>query len=285
MTAGGARSGDGANGRTLLDVRDLEVSYGGVRALRGLSVVVPAGEIVAVLGSNGAGKSTLLRAVSGTLSLQRGTIDGGSIELEGTTLVGLDPAAIVRAGVVQVPEGRRIFGDLTVEENLRAGAWGRTERGGRAEAYARVYDLFPRLRERRAQRAGLLSGGEQQMLAIGRALMSEPRLLLLDEPSLGLAPQLVQRIGETVQAINRQGTSVVLVEQNAAMALEIAHRAYVLEVGRVALEGTASELAASDEVRAKYLGVVPDAAAPAAAGPTRAAAAKARHGGRELRAE
>jgi ABC-type branched-subunit amino acid transport system ATPase component len=255
LTPDRAQFADGAAGRTLLQVSGLEVSYGGVRALRGLSLAVPAGEVVAVLGSNGAGKSTLLRTISGTLALQRGTIDAGSIELEGRSLIGLDPANIVHAGVVQVPEGRRIFGDLTVEENLRAGAWGRTERRGRAEAYARVYELFPRLRERRAQRAGLLSGGEQQMLAIGRALMSEPRLLLLDEPSLGLAPQLVQRIGETVQAINRQGTAVVLVEQNAAMALEVADRATVLEVGEVAVEGTAADLSRSDEVRERYLGL------------------------------
>jgi branched-chain amino acid transport system ATP-binding protein len=233
----------------------LEVSYGGVRALRGLSLTVPPGEIVAVLGSNGAGKTTLLRAISGTLALQRGAIDNGSIELEGETLIGLDTARIVHAGVVQVPEGRRIFGELTVEENLRAGAWGRTGRQGRKEAYTRVYDLFPRLRERRAQRAGLLSGGEQQMLAIGRALMSEPRLLLLDEPSLGLAPQLVERIGETVRTINRQGTAVVLVEQNAAMALEIADRATVLEVGQVAVEGSAADLSRSDDVRERYLGL------------------------------
>jgi ABC-type branched-subunit amino acid transport system ATPase component len=255
MTPDRARSRDAVQGPALLEVKDLAVSYGGVRALRGLSLAVPAGGIVAVLGSNGAGKTTLLRAISGTLALQRGTIDGGAIELDGRTLAGRDPAAIVHAGVVQVPEGRRIFGDLTVEENLRAGAWGRTQRRGRNDAYARVYDLFPRLGERRRQRAGLLSGGEQQMLAIGRALMSEPRLLLLDEPSLGLAPQLVERIGATVQAINRQGTAVVLVEQNAAMALEVADRAIVLEVGEVAVQGSAADLAHSDDVRERYLGL------------------------------
>jgi ABC-type branched-subunit amino acid transport system ATPase component len=254
-TPSGARFSDGESASALLRVDDLEVSYGGVKALRGLSLAVSAGEIVAVLGSNGAGKTTLLRAVSGTLALQRGTIDGGTIELEGRSLIGLDPAIVVHAGVVQVPEGRRIFGDLTVEDNLRAGAWGRTERGGRAEAYDRVFELFPRLRERRGQRAGLLSGGEQQMLAIGRALMSDPRLLLLDEPSLGLAPQLVERIGETVRAINEQGTAVVLVEQNAAMALEVADRATILEVGAVAAEGSAAELARSDEVRERYVGL------------------------------
>jgi branched-chain amino acid transport system ATP-binding protein len=254
MTPGRARFEHPETGALLLRVSDLQVAYGGVQALRGVSLAVSAGEIVAVLGSNGAGKSTLLRAISGTLALQRGTIDAGTIELEDEPLIGRTPEAIVRRGVVQVPEGRRIFGDLTVQENLRAGAWGRAERSGRAEAYDRVYELFPRLLERRGQRAGLLSGGEQQMLAIGRALMSDPRLLLLDEPSLGLAPQLVERIGETIQAINRQGTAVVLVEQNAAMALEIADRATVLEVGAVASEGSAAELARSDEVRERYVG-------------------------------
>jgi ABC-type branched-subunit amino acid transport system ATPase component len=244
----------------LLAVNDLEVAYGGVRALRGVSLTVGDGEIVAVLGNNGAGKSTLLRAISGTLALQRGRVDAGSIELLSRQLVGLDPADVVRAGVVQVPEGRRIFGDLTVEENLRAGSFGRTDRRARGGAHKRVFDLFPRLEERRAQRAGLLSGGEQQMLAIGRALMSDPKILLLDEPSLGLAPQLVDRIGQIIEQINTQGTAVVLVEQNAAMALKIAHRAYVLEVGSVALEGPASELAARHEVRERYLGVAPETA-------------------------
>ena len=242
----------------LLAVGGLEVSYGGVRALRGVSLAVGEGEIVAVLGNNGAGKSTLLRAISGTLALQRGRVQAGSIELLSTELVGLDPADVVRAGVVQVPEGRRIFGDLTVEENLRAGAFGRTERRARGDAERRVFDLFPRLGERRSQRAGLLSGGEQQMLAIGRALMSDPKVLLLDEPSLGLAPQLVDRIGQIIEQINAQGTAVVLVEQNAAMALKIAHRAYVLEVGSVGLEGPASDLAARHEVRERYLGIASD---------------------------
>jgi branched-chain amino acid transport system ATP-binding protein len=242
----------------LLDVDDLHVSYGGVRALRGVSLSVADGEILAVLGNNGAGKSTLLRAISGTLALQRGTVDRGSVKLAGRTLTRKEPADIVRAGVVQVPEGRRIFGDLTVDDNLRAGTFGRRSRDGRAEALQRVFDLFPRLQERRHQHGSLLSGGEQQMLAIGRALMADPKLLLLDEPSLGLAPQVVERIAEIVQQINEQGTSVLLVEQNAAMALKIAHHAFVLEVGRVALHGRATELAASDEVRARYLGAATD---------------------------
>jgi ABC-type branched-subunit amino acid transport system ATPase component len=278
----GSASADGS-APALLDVADLHVGYAGVRALHGVTLAVPEGRIVAVLGNNGAGKTTLLRAISGTLQMHRGAVERGSIAFAGTALP-TGPADIVRAGVVQVPEGRRVLADLTVEENLRAGGLSSRGRRRRTDARTRVYDLFPRLAERRTQRAGLLSGGEQQMLAIGRALMSEPRLLLLDEPSLGLAPQVVERIAEIVTTINEQGTSVVLVEQNAAMALEIAHRAYVLEVGRVALEGTASELAASDEVRAKYLGVAAGAAAPAAA-KTAGAAAPARHGGRELRAE
>jgi ABC-type branched-subunit amino acid transport system ATPase component len=242
----------------LLEAHGLSVSYGGtVRALEDVSMWVPEGAVVAVLGSNGAGKSTLLRAISGTLPMENGAVDRGSIELAGTSLVGKDPAAIVRAGVVQVPEGRRVFGDLSVEENLRTGAMTLRGREPRSRARARVFELFPRLKERRSQPAALLSGGEQQMLAIGRALMSEPRVLLLDEPSLGLAPRMVDQIAEIVTAINRQGTSVVLVEQNAAMALSVADRAFVLEVGRVTLEGKAVDLARSDDVRDRYLGVAP----------------------------
>jgi ABC-type branched-subunit amino acid transport system ATPase component len=240
---------------SLLEVIDLHASYGGVRALRGVSVTVHEGEIVAVLGNNGAGKSTLMRAISNTLALHGGTVASGTMRLRDRDLAAMGPAAVVRAGVVQVPEGRRIFGDLTVEENLRAGTFGRSGRQGVAAAHQRVLDLFPRLAERRDQHASLLSGGEQQMLAIGRALMSDPKLLLLDEPSLGLAPQLVDKIGEIVQQINEQGTSVVLVEQNAAMALKIAHHAVVLEVGQVALARGAAELAASHEVRERYLGI------------------------------
>ena len=215
---------------------------------------VAEGSAVAVLGSNGAGKSTLLRAISGTLPLQGGTADSGSIEFEGRDIRLTSPAEIVRAGIVQVPEGRRIFGELTVEENLRAGAISVRDGAARRRAYERVIKLFPRLDERRRQRAVLLSGGEQQMLAIGRALMSEPKLLLLDEPSLGLAPQVVTRIAEVIGEINREGTSVVLVEQNAAMALAVAERAYVLEVGEVTLEGPADRLASSADVQERYLG-------------------------------
>jgi ABC-type branched-subunit amino acid transport system ATPase component len=243
----------------LLDIRDLRVRYAGaVSALDGVSLSVAEGSVVAVLGSNGAGKSTLLRTISGTLVLHGGAVETGQIAFEGRDLRGIDAGSVVRAGIVQVPEGRRIFGDLTVEENLRAGGLAVRDRGARARARERVFELFPRLEERRAQRGALLSGGEQQMLAIGRALMSEPKLLLLDEPSLGLAPLVVERIGEVVREINRQGTSVILVEQNAAVALAIADRAYVLEVGRVSLEGSAEELSASDDVRQRYLGVARD---------------------------
>jgi ABC-type branched-subunit amino acid transport system ATPase component len=271
----------------LLTVEDAHVSYGGVRALHGVSLTVPEGEIVAVLGNNGAGKSTLLRTISGTLPLQGGRLDRGAISLAGRRLTGLDPADVVRAGVVQVPEGRRVFADLTVEENLRAGGLAQSARAARKEARTRVYDLFPRLHERRTQRAGLLSGGEQQMLAIGRALMSEPRLLLLDEPSLGLAPLLVQRIGEMIVKINEQGVSVVLVEQNAAMALGIAQHAYLLEVGKVALSGTVAELSRTDEVRERYLGIAGrgDGRPARDAPPVRARAKAAPRDPSELRAE
>ncbi|ACY98703.1 MULTISPECIES: ABC transporter ATP-binding protein [Thermomonospora] len=239
-----------------LAIGGLSVSYGkAVQALREVSLVVPEGAVTAVLGANGAGKSTLLRAISGTLSFHRGAIEAGEITLGGRRLDGLHPAAVVAAGVVQVPEGRRIFGRLTVEENLRAGALGARDRSGTAAARKRVLELFPVLAERAKQRAGLLSGGEQQMLAMGRALMARPKVLLLDEPTLGLAPLMAERIGETIAEINRQGTSVLLIEQNAALALRLAHTAYVLEVGRVTLSGPADELAASDEVRRRYLGV------------------------------
>ncbi|MFC6881229.1 MULTISPECIES: ABC transporter ATP-binding protein [Actinomadura] len=238
-----------------LEVRDLSVSYGrAVRALRGVSLDVPAGSVTAVLGANGAGKTSLLRAISGTLPFHRGGVDAGGVRLGGRALTGLRPAAVVRTGVVQVPEGRRVFGRLTVEENLKAGALGARGRAGTAEARARVLDLFPVLAERARQRAGLLSGGEQQMLAIGRALMARPSVLLLDEPTLGLAPLVAARIGATVAEINRQGTSVLLVEQNAALALELASTAYVLEVGEVAARGASADLAAGDELRRRYLG-------------------------------
>ena len=239
----------------MLSIDALHVTYGGaVQALRGVSMQVPDGKVVAVLGSNGAGKSTLLRAVSGTLRLHRGRVDAGSIRFGDTELGKRDPAQTVRLGLVQVPEGRRIFGRLTVEENLRAGGMGNRDKAAKARARDRVHDLFPVLKERSSQRGGLLSGGEQQMLAIGRALMASPRLLLLDEPSLGLAPRVIGQIGQVIAEINRQGTSVLLVEQNATMALGVADLAYVLDVGEVSLSGDARELARTDEVQRLYLG-------------------------------
>ncbi len=238
----------------MLQVQDLYVVYGGVEALRGVSVEVPDGKIVAVLGSNGAGKTTLLRAISGSLVAQKGRIVSGDILLNGTSIKGKDAADIVGMNVVQVPEGRRIFTRLTVDENLRAGGLGNRDKASRSQAYDRVMDLFPIVKERRTQRAGLMSGGEQQMLAIGRALMANPKVLLLDEPSLGLAPRIIGQIGQIVQEINRQGTSVLLVEQNATMALGVSDLAFVLDVGQVSLSGPSRELAASDEVQHLYLG-------------------------------
>jgi ABC-type branched-subunit amino acid transport system ATPase component len=239
----------------MLTVRELRVTYGGaVQALRGVSLDVSEGEVVAVLGSNGAGKTTLLRAISSTLRMCGGHIVGGTLDFEGRRINGLPAAEIVDGGIVQVPEGRRIFTRLTVDENLVAGAYSVRDRAQRTAARRRVLELFPLLHERREQRAGLLSGGEQQMLAIGRALMSSPRLLLLDEPSLGLAPLVVGRIGEIITQINRQGTTVLLIEQNTTMALEVAARALVLDLGTVKLTGAAADLAASSEVRDLYLG-------------------------------
>jgi branched-chain amino acid transport system ATP-binding protein len=239
----------------MLSVRGLEVTYGGaVQALRGIDLDVGDGEVVAVLGSNGAGKTTLLRTISSILRLHRGRVESGSVSFDGTDLGGKDPAQCVGLGLVQVPEGRRIFTRLTVEENLRAGGLGSRDKAAKAKAEKRVYDLFPVLADRRSSRAGLFSGGEQQMLAIGRGLMANPKLLLLDEPSLGLAPQMIGRIGEVVREIHRQGTAVLLVEQNATMALAVADTAFVLDVGKVSLSGSAAELAGTDAVQRLYLG-------------------------------
>jgi branched-chain amino acid transport system ATP-binding protein len=232
----------------MLEVRDLHVYYGEIHALKGVSFDVTEGEIVTLLGNNGAGKTTTLKTLSGLLAPRR-----GNVLLDGASLLGTPPHGIVERGITHVPEGRRIFNRLTVVENLEMGAYIRSDRGV-AEDMERVFGIFPRLKERRTQVAGTLSGGEQQMLAIGRALMAKPRLLLLDEPSMGLAPVLVEQIFETVQAINGQGVTVLLVEQNAAMALSIAMRGYVLETGRIALEGPAAELAGNPEVRRAYLG-------------------------------
>jgi branched-chain amino acid transport system ATP-binding protein len=225
-----------------------------VLVLRGISFDVPVGGIVAVLGANGAGKTTLLRAITGLLGVHRGQITKGAIELEGERIDGLDPAQIVRRGVSQVMEGRRTFAELTVDENLRMGGY--TKGGGsKTKAhYDRVMELFPVLADRRRATAGYLSGGEQQMLVIGRALMQEPRLLLLDEPSLGLAPKLVEQIREIIVEINKQGTSVVLVEQNAVMALAIASVGYVMETGKIVKEGPAEELRNDQDIQEFYLG-------------------------------
>jgi branched-chain amino acid transport system ATP-binding protein len=232
----------------VLKVESLDVSYGEIRALKGVGLEVGQGEIVTLLGNNGAGKSTTLKTISGLL---RPT--GGTITLEDRSLLGVPPHAIVSRGVSHVPEGRRIFNRLTVRENLMMGAYLRNDTGVAADL-DRVFGLFPRLAERLTQVAGTLSGGEQQMLAIGRALMANPRLLLLDEPSMGLAPVLVEQIFDTIVDINRQGTTILLVEQNAAIALSIAHRGYVLETGSIALAGTSAELSENSDVRRAYLG-------------------------------
>jgi branched-chain amino acid transport system ATP-binding protein len=232
----------------MLVLKDVAVSYGAVKALHGISLTVNQGEIVTLIGCNGAGKSTTLRAISG---LAKAT---GSIEFEGKPITRMPPHEVVRLGIAQAPEGRGIFANMTVQENLKLGAYIRHDHAAIAKDMERALQLFPRMRERLHQNAGTLSGGEQQMLAIARALLTKPRLLLLDEPSLGLAPQIVQLIFQIIREINAAGTTILLVEQNAHMALKVATRAYVLEVGRIAMEGAAGELAASDEVRKAYLG-------------------------------
>ena len=232
----------------MLRVESIDVAYGEIRALKAVGLEVGQGEIVTLLGNNGAGKTTTLKTISGLLHPSRGTIT-----LEDQSLLDVPPHAIVSRGVAHVPEGRRIFNRLTVRENLMMGAYLRSDSGITADL-ERVFGLFPRLSERLTQVAGTLSGGEQQMLAIGRALMAKPRLLLLDEPSMGLAPVLVEQIFDTISNINRQGMTILLVEQNAAMALSIAHRGYVLETGSIALTGTAAELSDNADVRRAYLG-------------------------------
>jgi branched-chain amino acid transport system ATP-binding protein len=244
----------------ILSVNNLEVVYDDVvLVLRGLSLEVADGAIVAVLGANGAGKTTLLRAVTGLLVAHRGRITKGTVRVAGEDLTGAEPARVVGTGVAQVMEGRRIFAEMSVEDNLRAGAHSR-RRAEYRESVTRVFDLFPVLAQRRRATAGYLSGGEQQMLAIGRALMAAPRLLLLDEPSLGLAPRLVEQVRDIVVQINGQGTSVLLVEQNAVMALSIASYGYVLEVGKVVRDGPAAELLDDEDIREFYLGATADGA-------------------------
>jgi branched-chain amino acid transport system ATP-binding protein len=233
----------------VLEISDVHVYYGAIHALKGISLDVREGEIVTLIGSNGAGKSTTLRAINGLNRPRK-----GSIRFQGRDITGSPPHAIVKGGIAQSPEGRRLFPRMSVTENLEMGAFQRDDKENFEGDMDRVFELFPRLHERRTQKAGTMSGGEQQMCAIGRALMARPKLLLLDEPSMGLAPIFVERIFETVVEVNKQGTPVLLVEQNALMALEVAHRGYVMETGRIALEGPAAELKTNEQVRATYLG-------------------------------
>ena len=233
----------------MLKIENLKVAYGGIQALRGISLEVPNGKIVTLIGANGAGKSTTLRTITGLVRAA-----SGSIQWNGSELTGQSIDHIISEGIALSPEGRRVFADLTVLENLKIGAYLRKDKAEIEKDLAWVYELFPRLKERSWQLAGTLSGGEQQMLAVGRALMSRPKLMMLDEPSLGLAPLVVQDIFKIIQEINRQGVTVLLVEQNANMALKIADLAYVLETGNITLSGTGAELLADEKVREAYLG-------------------------------
>jgi len=233
----------------LLELQDVHTYYGAIHALRGVSLSVDEGEIVTLIGSNGAGKSTTLRTVSGLLRPRQ-----GEIRLREQRITGMAPHRIVELGICQAPEGRRVFGRMSVQENLAMGAFSRKDKAQIAADFERVYGLFPRLKERESQKAGTLSGGEQQMLAIGRALMAQPKVLLLDEPSMGLAPILVEQIFEIIRTINQQGTTVLLVEQNALMALGIAHRGYILQTGEIVLSDVSDNLRRNEAVRRAYLG-------------------------------
>mgnify|MGYP002579390608 FL=1 len=233
----------------MLKIENLHVAYGGIKALRGISMEVPDGKIVTLIGANGAGKSTTLRTISGLVKAS-----SGSILWNGTELLGKPIDKIISAGIAMSPEGRRVFADLTVLENLKIGAYLRKDKDGIEQDIQWVYELFPRLQERSWQLAGTLSGGEQQMLAVGRALMSRPKLMMLDEPSLGLAPLVVQDIFAIIREINRRGVTVLLIEQNANMALKIADLAYVMETGEITLSGTGEELLANEQVKEAYLG-------------------------------
>jgi branched-chain amino acid transport system ATP-binding protein len=237
------------NGATILDLHDVHTYYGSIHALKGISLEVHDGEIVTLLGANGAGKSTTLRSINGLNRPRQ-----GSIHFQGKDITGVAAHEIVKRGIAQSPEGRRLFPRMTVIENLEMGAFQRNDRSGIKEDMDRVFELFPRLHERRTQKAGTMSGGEQQMCAIGRALMARPKLLLLDEPSLGLAPIFVERIFDIIKQINEQGTSILLVEQNALMALDAANRGYVLETGRIVLADDAKALKTNEQVRKTYLG-------------------------------
>jgi branched-chain amino acid transport system ATP-binding protein len=233
----------------VLEIEDIHLYYGAIHALKGVSLRVNHGEIVTLIGANGAGKSSTLRAINGINRTRE-----GRISFQGEDITHKSSHRIVKSGIAQSPEGRRLFPRMSVTENLEMGAFQRTDKENFASDMERVFDLFPRLKERRTQKAGTLSGGEQQMCAIGRALMARPKLLLLDEPSMGLAPIFVERIFETVVEVNKQGTPVLLVEQNALMALDVAKRGYVMETGRIALEGDAAELKTNEQVRKTYLG-------------------------------
>lgn len=233
----------------MLKVDNINVYYGNIQALKGVSLEINQGEIVTLIGANGAGKSTLLKTISGLLKPKQ-----GELVYENASIAGKPAQTIVKRGISHVPEGRRVFANMSVEENLELGAFLRNDKAGIQEDFEKVFQLFPRLKERQKQLAGTLSGGEQQMLAMGRALMARPKLLLLDEPSMGLAPILVKTIFDIIKQINNDGTTILLVEQNANMALSIAHRAYVIETGKVVLSGTAEELNASDQIKNAYLG-------------------------------
>jgi branched-chain amino acid transport system ATP-binding protein len=242
-------SADAANGTPILQLEGVHTYYGSIQALKGISLEVHDGEIVTLLGANGAGKTTTLRSINGLNRPRKGTI-----RFEGRDITHTPPHEIVKRGIAQSPEGRRLFPRMSVTENLEMGAFQRKDRSGVKEDMERVFDLFPRLKERRSQKAGTMSGGEQQMCAIGRALMARPKLLLLDEPSLGLAPIFVERIFEIVTTINEQGTSILLVEQNALMALDHANRGYVMETGTIVLSDDAAKLKTNEQVRKTYLG-------------------------------
>ncbi|MBL3645971.1 ABC transporter ATP-binding protein [[Brevibacterium] frigoritolerans] len=233
----------------MLKIEDINVYYGNIQALKGISLSINEGEIVTLIGANGAGKSTLLKSISGLLKPKQ-----GKIIYEGDSIGGKAAQSIVKMGISHVPEGRRVFANMTVEENLQLGAYLRKDKAGIKQDMEKVYELFPRLLERLKQQSGTLSGGEQQMLAMGRALMAKPRLLLLDEPSMGLAPLLVKQIFNIIEEINKTGTTILLVEQNANLALSIADRAYVVETGRIVLSGKSEELTASEEIKNAYLG-------------------------------
>ena len=244
-----AASAPAATGN-ILELADIHVYYGAIHALKGVSLTVREGEIVTLIGANGAGKSTTLRAINGLNRARQ-----GAIRFQGNDITTATPHTIVKSGIAQSPEGRRLFPRMTVIENLEMGAFQRTDRENFKDDMDRVFELFPRLAERRTQKAGTMSGGEQQMCAIGRALMSKPKLVLLDEPSMGLAPVIVQQVFELVRRIRAEGYTVLIVEQNVSQVLKVADRAYLLEVGRIVQSGSAAELAASDDIRKAYMGI------------------------------